>query len=600
MESTQRRRPDRAAKLKARKEMRETVVKSRLDTRIAFNADTPLRGAVLDAIWKRVHAYSKRVHIASLALNLLIRERVQSFPDDVLHLCSLPDIVNQTFLYQLLVGTDAASKPCAAVQHLYGTHPDIRARLDAAGRFLGDGNIYAAGAIKYGTNLKVHLATNLTKMVKQFVYAEPVQRVLKTSVPTDVLGDNKKTVKWVKAASRTLLYCIHGWPSKAAEGWVDHSQLPMLVTKEVVIQRQILGLDSNIDTVWLKNPAHIPRMLLYFVYVNRFLQRHDLPLRSLLPLCSARAHFATFDTSVLYGVLADAGVVRCSGSAFKAMGEEHWQAAFKLRPIQGKDAVFTGTMETDGTSACFHFRRPKAGREVALDKGKSDETVSGAERLVAFAKQVVADNPESQVYGIDPGRTNIMYAVKVDPGNVGCPHNVVRLSRRQYYAEAGMYKARKNTERWHQGMRPALTALSEASAKGADATTFRKHVATLLENYDALWTEYLKPRWANQRLRLYGGKKRVFARFFNKLVVPGKRTVVAYGAAKFAPGGRGEVAVPTTRAFKECRHRFLTVPVDEFRTSKMFNGDKETVLKRVVEGDGKEVRGLLWCCSTIQ
>jgi hypothetical protein len=43
----------------------------------------------------------------------------------------------------------------------------------------------------------------------------------------------------------------------------------------------------------------------------------------------------------------------------------------------------------------------------------------------------------------------------------------------------------------------------------------------------------------------------VFAKFFNGLVSKGKKTVVAYGAAKFAPGGKGEMAVPTSRACKE-------------------------------------------------
>ena len=63
---------------------------------------------------------------------------------------------------------------------------------------------------------------------------------------------------------------------------------------------------------------------------------------------------------------------------------------------------------------------------------------------------------------------------------------------------------------------------------------FTKYLKTVLEQYDTLWNEYLKPRWANQRMRLYGGKKRVFAKFFNGLVSKGKKTVVAYGAAKFA------------------------------------------------------------------
>jgi hypothetical protein len=50
-------------------------------------------------------------------------------------------------------------------------------------------------------------------------------------------------------------------------------------------------------------------------------------------------------------------------------------------------------------------------------------------------------------------------------------------------------------------------------------------------------------------MRLYGGKKRVFAKFFKGLVSKGKKTVVA----KFAPGGKGEMAVPTSKQVCEPR-----------------------------------------------
>ena len=81
---------------------------------------------------------------------------------------------------------------------------------------------------------------------------------------------------------------------------------------------------------------------------------------------------------------------------------------------------------------------------------------------------------------------------------------------------------------------------------------------------------------------------------FNGLVSKGKKTVVAYGAAKFASGGKGEFAVSTSRAFKECSYRFLTIPVDEFRTTKMYN-----VLKAVQRRNtDATVRGLLWSYST--
>eukprot|EP00963_Diacronema_lutheri_P007225 scaffold633_cov321-Pavlova_lutheri.AAC.3 len=48
---------------------------------------------------------------------------------------------------------------------------------------------------------------------------------------------------------------------------------------------------------------------------------------------------------------------------------------------------------------------------------------------------------------------------------------------------------------------------------------------------------------------------------------PTKAWLVAYGAAKFASGGHGEVAMPTSRAFKVCVQRLKTAPVDEFGTT---------------------------------
>jgi len=49
--------------------------------------------------------------------------------------------------------------------------------------------------------------------------------------------------------------------------------------------------------------------------------------------------------------------------------------------------------------------------------------------------------------------------------------------------------------------------------------------------------------------------------------------VVAHGAAKFAPGGREEVTMPASQAFKVCTQRFKTMPVDEFRTTMVHAGD---------------------------
>jgi transposase len=118
---------------------------------------------------------------------------------------------------------------------------------------------------------------------------------------------------------------------------------------------------------------------------------------------------------------------------------------------------------------------------------------------------------------------------------------------------------------------------------------------------ESLWKEYTKTRWQQQRFRLYGGKKRVFAKFLNRLGSP-KDTVLAFGNAKFEPGGKGELSIPTSRAYKECSYRFKTLPIDEFRTSKV-NWKTLDVLDTVAKRKNDklvEVRGLLWCRSTNQ
>ena len=206
-------------------------------------------------------------------------------------------------------------------------------------------------------------------------------------------------------------------------------------------------------------------------------------------------------------------------------------------------------------------------------------------------------DPNSDFIGIDPGRSNILFAAKVVDG-IPVVH---RLTRSHYYNKSGIANAGKNSNMWNKTVAKELLLLSKNSSKGDSMEKFATHVDVLLQVWDTLWSEYLHPKWANQRLRLYGGKQRALAEFFNRLETPGKKTVIAYGSANFAPGGKNEVSVPTTRAYKECSYRFPTFPVSEFRTTMVFNGDKKTVLKKIKRKDtGKEVRGLLWCCSTNQ
>jgi len=119
-------------------------------------------------------------------------------------------------------------------------------------------------------------------------------------------------------------------------------------------------------------------------------------------------------------------------------------------------------------------------------------------------------------------------------------------------------------------MKDPPEALSEVTSRGADFEAFRKFMEVRMAHWEALWEEYTKPRWARLHMNLYCGKQRAFANFFNQLSDlkedGNQRLVVAYGAGHWKTRKECTPA-PTTRTYKECARRFVTIPVDEFRTS---------------------------------
>ncbi|KAJ9519069.1 hypothetical protein QJQ45_003545 [Haematococcus lacustris] len=82
-----------------------------------------------------------------------------------------------------------------------------------------------------------------------------------------------------------------------------------------------------------------------------------------------------------------------------------------------------------------------------------------------------------------------------------------------------------------------------------------KHITVTLATWDAVWDVYLDPKWARQRLRMYGAQDRALEQSFKKLeeemaevVMPrhgcAKQLVVFFGAATIGTrGGWGADAV---------------------------------------------------------
>ncbi|GFH24639.1 uncharacterized protein HaLaN_22470 [Haematococcus lacustris] len=102
---------------------------------------------------------------------------------------------------------------------------------------------------------------------------------------------------------------------------------------------------------------------------------------------------------------------------------------------------------------------------------------------------------------------------------------------------------------------PAVTLSRAASSAGTSLEANLKHITVTLATWDAVWEVYLDPKWAEQRLRLYGAQDRTLEQFFKKLGEDmeevsmqrhghAKQLVVFFGAATIGTrGGWGADAV---------------------------------------------------------
>jgi hypothetical protein len=395
-----------------------------------------------------------------------------------------------------------------------------------------------------------------------------------------ILKQYQKENSWSDEQRIFTYFKISGWKVTRKHSFADAEQTNELISI-VQMHRKILGLnnDESITDKWLKSKNNQLNMIKYFVYINRERKERDLKLVNIVPISSIKSHFITIDTYGFFGLLKSLEIYSGNEEDFRVFAKDQWESIFNVKKLQGKNKTFTGTIDTDGVVICTHFLR---------EKNVSD----------LFSNNDIEIKKSDRVIGIDPGRQNIFFGAEQINDTV----KTYKLTRQQYYQESGIYKAGKQTEIWLKNLKNPLKEMSEVSTKGESLLDYRMYIQMYLKHKDVLWKELTKERWSRQRMRLYGGKKKSFSKFFNKIkdADENKRIIIAYGSAKFAPGGKNEISVPTCSAFKECRYRFPTLVIDEFRTTAVHFEDDSILQKVCKKGTNIPVRGLLWCGSTIK
>jgi len=245
-----------------------------------------------------------------------------------------------------------------------------------------------------------------------------------------------------------------------------------------------------------------------------------------------------------------------------------------------KDGVqhlqFTGTIDTDGTSASLHFGRPRPPRPPRPD---------GA----GGCKEAARIQVPRLVLLVDPGRINLVTMTALldgkpchvaDADGEGKRRRMAfKLTARHLYSASGSALVTV-LQRKRRTKAPELAALdaelSKASLKTGNPLVIARYLAAVTGRWDAVWSHVTSKRSARTRFRARAGKARVLSRFFSSVQRAldarfgkevARAAVVVWGAAKVSPSGRGNLTVPTQGAAQVAARFWPLHPGDEYRTS---------------------------------
>jgi hypothetical protein len=264
---------------------------------------------------------------------------------------------------------------------------------------------------------------------------------------------------------------------------------------------------------------------------------------------------------------------------------------------------FAHEIVTDGTSVSITYMEPAMrvaksarrdmliGAKVALTARKKKGARRDNEVIIAndlarglyFEGELRLDpaGTTTEVIGIDPGRTDLMYAVNPDAPD-GTPRTHT-LSKKRYYHDCGFVdraqKFRALARRTPVNIPgdPAEKTLEQLLSEVPALKT--SHVDRLHERLTArstidseLWRHMATAARRNRRFTTHMRRTAVLDKFFRELVEPvrarGNNVIIAFGSAKFPTSARGELPGPLRRLSVRGRIHAGLMMTGEFRTSK--------------------------------
>lgn len=528
-ERSGRKRPDVVQRIKDRKGKEERVVKCSLLKRL-------IEKSLMEEIERWVSITSKVTNKGSLVFNRLLLYCLNNGIE-------LPDLTDQTLYVQCFnIGVGRTIKNINVLNDIWKSmeFPNIEKNR-------GDTQAYVYSARQYMSNFKNSL---------KFTFKNRQKAYIKKWCAVNDITD--------KGAVHSIQCVINGWGCR--------TEVPEKAQNFVQTERKMLENPEDMTFTWIG--THMSTVTKYFFHILKFMEQfEDTRKFTLAPISSIKRHFITIDTTVLFEMMKNVELIDMKKNDFMALRREQWGSVFNISGLCTK-GTFSDMVETDGVSACFHFKVPK------VEKKLGNREIKKASRVIA----------------IDPGRSNIIYGVeRLGNGTL----KKYKLTRSQYYTEVGMKTAKRRSAHWESKIEQEELVFRKISPKTTQEKVYDEFLQNYGTVYDKLWEAKLKKKWSRERFRVYCLRRKTLDKFFNTMkgeVTP----VIAYGATKFNPNGKNELSSPTTYVSRRCAKFYPVIMIDEYNTTKICaNCDSKLckVVKNKAEGL-REVRGLRWCCST--
>ena len=553
-----RKRPDVSQRIKQNKTQRITIVKCCLKGNIE-DADRTL-GFIDDL----VVCVSRCARYGSLLFNAILLEQLEQnkgqLPDNL-------DFSVGTKLANLIRHCFTNNHKDPLVKNMFKAHPGIFDQM-VPERLKGDGQAVTFASNQYIVNFKNHVNEVLDARVKQLLKSFINQNNIKLA----------KGERWT-AQRRIMGTSVAAFHDTTPEAFVDF------------VDRWAEAFSEADD---------LKKRLEFTYQVLLAIKSFGGKMFSIAPIVSNRRHYVTIDKDVVWSYFYNncykrEGLIdkKMTEDAFDAIPyTDHLFTLFKSKISRLKNPAkgwrFTGTLKTDGYGLVVHFmnmseKAPKAPKRDAM---------------------VYQRSPEDHVVAFDPGRTNILYGISDD-------EQKYKLSRYEYYKQGGLTASLKMHNRWNLDVKDVLEALSQSTTRTPCLKVFLDFVGICARNHHRLWVCLGHRKRNRNRMATYIKKTSAMDNFLKsvKTIEKGKRTIVAYGAARFNCCSKGKPAVPTVAAYKMCRKHYPTYLVDEFKTSQICPCCDQQLIApfyydTITAEDGsqrkvrKETRGVRWCNST--